>query len=457
MGYWQGVPSPFVMAFDSTGITFDTLSSNNTMSMYIADAGICDKRGDLLFYTNGIYIADATHDTMQNGGNLTPGQITTTWRDLGMPLTQSAIVLPNPADTNEYLLFHFIVNASDISSDTLVMTTINMSHNNGLGSVTSKNQPVYIDSMVSGQLTAVKHGNGRDWWLLCHQFNSDAFLLFLITPAGINGPSVHHLGQNIKYPSQACFSPNGQWYANYDNTYGLVLMNFDRCSGAFSNFLNFYLPDSSVCSGCCFSPNSKLLYASSRSFLYQLNLYSPNIQASLDTVAVWDGYYDPLPMQFVYQQLAPDNKVYITGWGAVHSLNVIEFPDSIGVACGVAQHSIILPGLNNGSMPNYPFYELGALPNSSCDTISSFIDVMNDDYSIVIFPNPALNKVTVTSSQIILGQLNIKNLLGQICLSINIELRNSPVEIDINTLTNGFYILEVIYDNKKLHKVLVKE
>ncbi len=456
MGYWQGGPNTFDMKFVAGSFSFDTIPSTNSMSMYINDAGICDENGNLLFYTNGIYVADASHDTMLNGGNLTPGQFADTWRDFGMPFAQSAIVLPDPALSNEYYLFHLIINSSDLSSDTLVISKIDMSLNGGLGAVTTKNQPVYIDSLISGQLTAVKHANGRDWWLIVHEFNSDAFLVFLIDPLGINGPTIQHFGQQIKYPSQGCFSPNGEWYVNYDNTYGLVLMNFDRCSGSFSNFQNFYLPDSSVSSGCCFSPNSQVLYASSRNYLYQFNLNASNIQSTMDTVAIWDGFYDPNPTQFVFQQLAPDNRIYITGWGTVKSLSVINYPDSLGVACNVMQHSVSLPGLNNGSVPNYPFYELGPVNGSICDSLNDISQRKNSN-SIIIFPNPVTSQLFITSDFLTFNLIKIFDINSNLVYEFNFGNNSNQYKIDITKFTKGVYIAEIKTNNGTIHKKIVKQ
>ncbi|MEZ5068912.1 MAG: hypothetical protein R2847_10690 [Bacteroidia bacterium] len=37
-----------------------------------AGANISDAQGNMLFYTNGYYIADASNDTMQNGNDISP-------------------------------------------------------------------------------------------------------------------------------------------------------------------------------------------------------------------------------------------------------------------------------------------------------------------------------------------------------------------------------------------------
>lgn len=44
-----------------------------------------------------------------------------------------------------------------------------MSLNGGLGAVTEKNQVLLEDSLSVGKITAVRHANGRDWWVLMPQ------------------------------------------------------------------------------------------------------------------------------------------------------------------------------------------------------------------------------------------------------------------------------------------------
>ncbi|MBK7430835.1 MAG: hypothetical protein IPI62_07835 [Bacteroidetes bacterium] len=80
------------------------------MSMDVEDASISDLNGNILFYTNGIYVANALHDTMANGNNMNPSPATAMTRDHGMPSYQGAIVIPDPLDTMQYYLFYLSVN-----------------------------------------------------------------------------------------------------------------------------------------------------------------------------------------------------------------------------------------------------------------------------------------------------------------------------------------------------------
>ncbi|MBL0103911.1 MAG: hypothetical protein IPP51_09230 [Bacteroidetes bacterium] len=136
------------------------------------NAEICDSSGNLLFYSNGIYIANALDDTMQNGSGLNPSDFTTAHTQYGLTLPQGNLVIPFPEDSNKYYLFH---ETSDdrfntYSSFYLYYSVIDMNFNNGLGAVVQKNNVLLNDSLVSGRITACKHANGRDWWIFAPRY-----------------------------------------------------------------------------------------------------------------------------------------------------------------------------------------------------------------------------------------------------------------------------------------------
>ncbi len=54
---------------------------------------------------------------------------------------------------------------------------------------------------------------------------------------------------------------------------------------------------------------------------------------------------------------------------SVNTLHVIHRPDLPGAACRFEQHGIHLPTLNSWNMPNFPYYRLGPLDGSPCDTL----------------------------------------------------------------------------------------
>ena len=51
-------------------------------------------------------------------------------------------------------------------------------------------------------------------------------------------------------------------------------MDFDRCTGEFSNLIHITINDSMPTGGCAFSPSGRFLYVSSTNYLYQFDTYN---------------------------------------------------------------------------------------------------------------------------------------------------------------------------------------
>ena len=251
----QGINNNWLTGYSSSGglpfgvstINFFTGSATSTytpmdMEFSQTHANISDANGNLLFYTNGYYIADASGDTMLNGSGINPSNFTSLFPD-GLTLVQSHIILPIPNELNKYYLFHTTRDDLSLSvSKFLYVSIIDMSLNSGKGAVTLKNQILISDDLNKAKLSAVKHGNGRDWWLLCHKLNTNTFYKLLITPSGISLPATQSIG--IVRPEdtgQVWFSPDGSKFAYYWQQHGLEIFDFDRCSGLFTRPMLIYL------------------------------------------------------------------------------------------------------------------------------------------------------------------------------------------------------------------------
>ena len=96
---------------------------------------------------------------------------------------------------NIYYLFHGTIdNTADYTANYLYLTTIDMNLNSGKGQVTSKNVIKIQDTLNSGRITACKHGNGRDWWIIVRPtgfgsaINNNVFIKYLVDPWHIQGP-----------------------------------------------------------------------------------------------------------------------------------------------------------------------------------------------------------------------------------------------------------------------------
>ena len=92
----------FIMDFNEEPVEIYYI--NNNMNIQRTNASICDTSGELLFYTNGIFISNAAHEPLYNGGGLNPGQYTSDFEDTGLPIVQGALFLPFPEKDSLYIL-----------------------------------------------------------------------------------------------------------------------------------------------------------------------------------------------------------------------------------------------------------------------------------------------------------------------------------------------------------------
>ena len=343
-----------------------------------------------------------------------------------------------------------------------------MSLDGGLGGVVFKNLPIISDTLLISGITACKHANGRDWWIIKHRYDSDIYLTLLLTPYGISGPFTQHAGPYIYGGGgdQSVFSPDGKKFVRYQIDDDLDIFDFDRCSGILSNPIHIDLNDTAGGGGVAISPNSRFLYVSTTNYVYQYDLDDTNIASTQTTIGVFDGFADPSPPFYTFfylSQLAPDNKIYINTGNGSHYLHVINNPDSSGLACNLVQHSFVLPTYNAATIPNYPNYFLGADTTSSlCDSITliEYGSLATTPEEIIIFPNPTRDKLY---ARIISGLspntiLKIYTAFGQeILLKTKFLSEGDYIEINTSSLAPGIYFLVLDYYTGRVVKRFAKE
>src|SRR6185436_12383782 len=172
------------------------------------------------------------------------------------------------------------------------------------------------------------------------------------------------------------------------------LFEFDRCTGNFSNQNVIDLTDGNFGFGISFSPDSKYLYASSYWKIFQLNVDTSNIPASLMTVALNDSFAFPFPpiyTDFYLMYLAANGKIYITSGNSAQTLHFIEYPNTSGMSCNVQQHAFQIPCWIKGSIPVHPNYYLGCDTTGGCTCLTYIEELGKHDFRFRIYPNPVLS------------------------------------------------------------------
>ena len=337
-----------------------------------------DSMGNLSFYSNGIRIHNYQGHLLGNGDTINPGSIWQSNQNFGYPSSYGGTTLPAPGKPGCYYYIHLPINLNngDIVRSPLYYTFVDMNVNNGEGKVLAKNQILLQGDFV--QLKAVKHANGRDWWLLTAQASEHLYYVFLITPAGIQGPIAQLLGgpfPNTEARGISNFSPDGTLYARCDANNGLYLMDFNRCTGQLSNLRTLPFDQSTGFrfGAAVFSPDGRFIYLSGNNNIVQLDLESPNLDyTAVDTVQLYDNFADPGPpflTRFLSPQLGPDDKIYYTTSGTTPRLHVINRPNLPGLASDVENHGVQLARINGRTTCFFPNYRLGEWEGSPCDTL----------------------------------------------------------------------------------------
>ena len=460
---------------DSAGIDFNNVSNPISIPSNITDpctsnfANICDKSGNLLFYSQGVELSLTSVRVFDRFGNLMDGGDSLE----GYPwVYQGSLILPIPNDTSKYYLF--VGNRTGSMGNNMYYNIIDISQNGGLGKVISKNN-LLLSDYINEKMAAVKHANGRDWWLILMSSNIDSlFHKFLITPDSIIGPMDQKIGSADnpnKFFGQMLFSSDGSMMIAASWNSMLDLYDFDRCTGNLFNYRNLGEPIYSVAnrySGCSFSPNGNILYVSSIDYqaknLYQFDLTSANIHSTKQTIIAYPDTGQMHLVDFGEHRLGPDGRIYIAkgdNFNGVssdtyftHHMDVIADPNSLGQACNYLQSSF---DLGNGrtviSLPNMPNYNLGPIQGSICDSLSSGIHEQLSENTIRIFPNPFIDAVLIRSVLPMHASVIIRDEVGNEIRRFSFSENET---IELSDLAAGVYFFEIRNDKVFFRERLVK-
>ena len=327
----------------NAGMTFTTNPPSATVGSLVTQEGcstISDANGNLLFSTDGGTVYTKTHTVMANGTGL-GGNFST---------AQSGVIVQSPANTNQYYIFSLGAG----NNGNLYWSRVDMTLSSGFGSVTVNG--TLLHSGCLEKLTAVKHANGTDYWVVVHDGTASSsnqlFRAFLVTAAGVSTtPVTSTVGtgassQSIGYLK---FSPDGLKLASaFYGGSAVELYDFNRSTGQITNPITLNTP-SSTNYAVEFSPDGTKLYSSSSSGnICQWSICAGTataIAATLYTIAATNNWA---------LQLAPNGKIYVSRYQQ-STLGVINSPNLSGNSCNyVDQGFTLASGVQARlGLPNY--------------------------------------------------------------------------------------------------------
>jgi gliding motility-associated-like protein len=320
--------------------------TNSVMNAWEGTATISDASGQLLFYTNGITVWNKNHVAMANGTGLN-----------GDPsATSSAVIVPKPGSVDSFFVFTVDNEAGPNGID---YSIVNMSMNGGLGQVIAKNIGL-SPGATTEKITAVRHCNGKDIWVIGHNWNSNQFYIWLVTEVdatpqliATQAIGMTHNGSSNNAIGFMKASPNGRKLALATNSNNRVeIYDFDNLNGVLSNLIT--INNLNYCYGIEFSPDSRRLYVSawynisnSGRKIYQFDLTAANVPASQYTINTQE--------QLGAIQLGPDGKIYASRGstnaitlgrmnGNNQYLGIITNPNALGAAVNYVEQGVYLGG-----------------------------------------------------------------------------------------------------------------
>ncbi|WP_043023822.1 T9SS C-terminal target domain-containing protein [Fluviicola taffensis] len=324
----------------------------NAMISIESCASISDANGNKLFYTDGATVWNMFNSDMPNGTGL-----------LGHKSSQ-CMIIPKPGNPGKY----YIVVTDAIERgcvNGITYSEVDMNLQGGFGEVTSVKN-VQLNAFNGEWITAVRHANCVDTWIITHGTNpNNFFLAYHVSASGINPtPVSSNLGISLQPDVKAIGimrpNPQGTKIAlsrPYNGMGSIELIDFDKATGAATGMSNLYTSTTTPGQpyGLEFSRSGNRLYSGETGMtnnrIFQYDMTAPNIPATRTPV----GQFLTSQGEMGQIQIAPNDKIYINynAWPAVDFLGVISNPELLGTNCGYVENAVSLGTSATFGLPWY--------------------------------------------------------------------------------------------------------
>ena len=455
------------MRIDFNGDQVQATIFTKEQSLYLTSLAYSDAEGALQLYSPGCAFFDENGVLFENGSDIHAGPFFCHGdSDSDYPANQGMLALPTSDPDIVTVFYNEEIIAQDTSGVYIYVNVLKALLDIRQNIVLSKKETV-LDSLSGNILSATKHANGQDWWIINQDYFTNEYKCLLISEGEvidtvstfIGNPIVAHGAQ------QSNFSPDGTMFARFNPSDELQLYDFDRSTGQLSNFRFIDVPSTLEgtlhTGGLSFSGSSRFLYVNDALGIWQYDLEANNLTdsgvqvAERDTfISDLDGFGNPTPTFFYRMALAPDCRIYMSSRNGVDRIYMIMEPEQKGVACNVLQN-IFIPVWNAGTTPHYPNYRLDKAP--FCDDSKAFPDNLMTTVSasetattisrIHVFPNPARDQCKLYLKHVNARQVKFQltDVLGRPVRTQDIEVNNDEVitNLDISSIPTGIYFYTV--------------
>lgn len=286
--------------------------NNSAMDAPEGCAIVCDRNGDVIFYTDGDKVFDKTDTQIDSGIGGDPAA------------SQSAIIVPVPGDETLYYIFTTqAINGTALFE--VRYSLFDLKLNAGNGGLQQKN--VLLFSRSTERITA------NERWVIVHEYGNNVFRSYPITEEGIGQPvysetgSVHSFQSAVNAEGYMKIGPRNNVAVTLSTpgTSNLVeLFTLDDSTGRLDNFrqINLNEPNGQVY-GVEFSPGGSKVFAT--------------VKGSPTPSQIFEYFLDSLDQPYFRQRIdqnlelgaiqrGPDNQLYvaINGSGVLGTIQANE-------------------------------------------------------------------------------------------------------------------------------------
>jgi len=325
------------LKFTGVGNSPTGANSQSARAYYEGCTVVSDGSGNVLFYSDGVYVYNKNHVKMGGGVMLRGGQADNNggWSSSS---AQGALSMPVPGNPNQYYLFT-MEDVTNPVPNGFRYNIIDMTLNGGLGDFVQTDVVICdgVNQKCTEAMTAVAKSCDTTW-VLTHVGASNQFAVYPVSAGGIGTPVISAAGPVIPNKNDGgrgtlALSPSGNLLGMaYGNGMGAWIFNFDKKTGIVSSSTFGPNGDGQVGTlgyyGSEWSPDGYKFYYSDQSVgntgIHQFNI----LTGALTTVAA-SGHFGEMV-------LGRDGKIYVGKETSIngytefqsHDLAVIATPNA---------------------------------------------------------------------------------------------------------------------------------
>jgi hypothetical protein len=450
----------FLLVFNEDSLEYIDNETPIILTGLDSRAAYSDRNGNFKFASNGWRLLNSAGEVLSYK----------LWRDDvpwsgGSPDTtmiansKGPLFIEDPGDSNRVYLFYGASAENLPSSLGLMRKDVLFSYvllDVNSQSIISYHHNYLTDTTSLSDAVAVRHGNGRDWWILKPGLFTNEYYVALLDPSGLSEMekiTIPGLVPREQTTTVSHFTQDGNTFIHFTGlgSKWVQRYDFDRCSGTLSN------PQETDLTGlfreqdpCNFtiSPDGSKFYAVRLNYNDSTYLYG-NYQYDFETSTL--TYLTPYSgLSFLtpnFKEIFIFNRLTPTTLTDLY-FESIENPNGLGFDCNIHYQKHLLQNFPYMLYaPNFANYRLGPLIGSECDPLTTNSLVIQKELksSIDVFPNPSNSLLNIRLNHVseYKHEIRVLNAIGQQVFSSYMFDNSIQINLEELQLNSGIYWLEI--------------